>query len=176
MQVITSSSIFHRTQLLPLARARSFARCLARNARFEAVTVEEHLKARGDRRWFVQYRPAAAARQLDLIAAQMDAREARATEQADNYAFLWNTDTGAYDCLNLVSGAVYATTEQECSCPDSAHRGSVVGPCKHSRLLRQQLAAAPAPDPAQEAAEQAAAAAAEAARRARAQADRALWD
>lgn len=142
MKNITSGQVFHRTTLLVQSRALAFARCLDANPLFQSVTVEISARAKSEKRFFVQYHPTSAARQLDLIQGEMDAREERAHQEADNYrlvaGYLWN----------LISGAVYETTDHSCDCPDHQYRGAAVGPCKHIRMVRaglvQTIEAAPA--------------------------------
>lgn len=173
MKRITSNQVFHRTALLTEARAFSFARCIQGNALFQSVTVEISDRAKSEKRYFVQYQPTSTARQLDLLQGQMDAREQRAQGQAGNYrlvaGYVWN----------LTSGDVYETTEHTCDCPDHTFRGAVVGPCKHIRMVRTGLVApleteaAPLPEMVERSSP---VPVMDPERRARAIADRALWD
>lgn len=140
MQVITNAAIYHRTKLMERGRAARFAACLQRNSRFAAVSVQESPTARSDRRFYVQYQPSNTARQLDLTQREMDARAERAQEQAAGY-LIEPSDTGRFAWVCSPSGEVYETTEYSCDCPDHAYRGSAVGPCKHSLMLRNLRAA-----------------------------------
>lgn len=140
MQVISKGAIFHRTQLLEAGPAERFARCLAANPLFDAVTVEESKTAKSERKFFVRFQPASGGRQIALIQAQEQLREQRAQEQASQYLFVLDDSNRYFHCLNLESGQVYETTERSCSCPDHQYRGEAVGPCKHIRLLRSRRA------------------------------------
>lgn len=176
--IVRQGALHHRTQLLTLSRAESFARCLLANPLFAAVAVQESKTAKGERRHFVQYQPASDSRYRELVQVQADTREQRAQQEAAGYLFVQSECRRWFYCWNLVSGDVYETTQQACDCPDFHYRGAALGPCKHMRMLRSGYAnveswaqaSAPTPAPA------AVAIPCDADRRAQAQRDRALWD
>ena len=136
MKSISKGTIAHRTKLMEQDQAERFAQCLLANTRFESVSVETSPTAKSERRFFVRYSPTSNLCQANLIREEMAARAQRAQDEQDHYLFV-RDDSGRYfHTLNMLSGEVYETCHNSCSCADFHYRGSVVGFCKHIRILR----------------------------------------
>lgn len=117
--------IFFRTKLLPCEQAERFARCLSANAtRFCEVDWLLSEKAKGERAYFVQFRPANPDRQWDQIDRQNDARKIRAMDEGACYEFVLDMDGERpfYWTFNPKSGETYQTDAGSCSCPDFVYR------------------------------------------------------
>ena len=137
-----SGKIFFRTKLLPFEQAERFARCLTANAtRFcEAEWILSE-KAKGDKCYFVQFRPANPDRQQEQFGRQDMGRKLRGLEEGPCYEFALDTDSIApfYWIFNPISGETYQTDLFSCSCPDYQFRCRKLahGPvhCKHMHAL-----------------------------------------
>ena len=134
--------VFFRTKLMPFEQAERFARCLTANAtRFCEVDWLLSEKAKGDRAYFVQYRPVNPDRQWEQLERQNTARMFRALDEGPCYEFALDTDGPApfYWIFNPLSGETYQTCSFSCSCPDYEYRCKKLAyagvHCKHMHAL-----------------------------------------
>lgn len=140
--IASDGRIFFRTKLLSAEQAQRFAACLTANAtRFCDVEWLLSEKAKGERAYFVQFRPVNADRQWEQIARQQDARRLRAMEEGACYVFVLDMDSSSpfYWTYNPRSGETYQTDAGSCSCPDFEFRCKKLTHaalyCKHIHAL-----------------------------------------
>jgi hypothetical protein len=136
MNSITNGTISYRTKCLTIDAAGRFAKCLGANARFTDITIENSLRAKGPRAWFVRFAPSNPDRVQDLLDRAQTARARRACEQ--EFTFCLDKDAGRpfFWCWSHSSGEVYETTEHSCNCPDAEFRLKGTGlRCKHQLAL-----------------------------------------
>ena len=140
--VAPDGRIFMRTKLLVIEQAQRFAACLQANeTRFCDVEWMLSEKAKGDRAYFVQFRPKSRDRQWDQYQRQNDARHIRAIEEGACYVFALDIDCSRpfYWIFNPKSGETYQSDSMTCSCPDFEYRCKKIAGygvvCKHIQAL-----------------------------------------
>ena len=140
--IAPDGKIFFRTKLMPFEQAESFARCLTANVtRFCDVDRLLSEKAKGDRCYFVQFRPVNPERQWEQIERQNSARLFRGMDEGPCYIFALDTDGPRpyYWIFNPLSGETYQTDSFGCSCPDYQFRCKKLAhaalQCKHMHAL-----------------------------------------
>jgi len=139
--ILRTGAVAFRTTLLTEARAESFARMLAGNARFEDIEVQESSRAKSERAFFVTFSPSSAARKDLIFMAQWDSRRTKGEGEGADYTF-WPDDdnAGCFWVFNPISGETYTTSIFSCSCPDYLYRASRAGClCKHQHSLSAHL-------------------------------------
>jgi predicted nucleic acid-binding Zn finger protein len=138
MQTLSFAGAAYRTKLLSATQAQRFAACLQANSSFSAVAVEESPRAKSaDRKHFVSYVPANAARRAEMIEREQDARVVRGFTEGSDYVFCLDDSHRFFWCLST-SGEVYEVTSASCSCPDHTFRCKPNGlKCKHQIALRE---------------------------------------
>jgi hypothetical protein len=86
--------VVYRTKCLELEHAARFAKCLGANARFAEIEISESTRAKGERRWIVEFQPANVERQAEMAERQQAAREERAATEGQSYHFVLDKDGG----------------------------------------------------------------------------------
>jgi hypothetical protein len=142
METITQNGrLIFRTKVLSQAQAESFCKALTAHRSFIEVSVEESPRAKGEKRWFVQYLPANLTRQEAMRDRQQSAREERARTQ--QFTFVRDSDHPYYHCLSHATGECYCVTEFSCDCGDATFRCLPNNlSCKHMISLRFAILAA----------------------------------
>ena len=142
MLTLSQRGASYRTKCLTIEAAARFATCLNANARFTEVEIVESQRAKGEARWFVQFLPASAERQAEMLDRQQATRAERAATQG--FTFLLDKDGGRpfYWCHSHTSGEVYevAADASRCGCMDDEWRCRPNGlACKHRLAARAAI-------------------------------------
>src|SRR5579871_638117 len=122
--IANDGRIYFRTRLLTCPQADRFARCLRANAeRFRDVDVSFNPRAKGERAFFVTFRPVNPDRVVEQIDRQQASRQQRADCHGPSYVYALDIDGERpfYWCLSD-SGETYELDSGECSCPDYQYR------------------------------------------------------
>lgn len=131
--ITPKGEVGYRTRLLPQRAAETFARCIGANPQYQNAEVRESPQARGERRWWVFWRPAAD-RRADAIRQQAQAERAdRAAAEAAGYIWVLDDTRRFWHLWNPATGGQYqvALRGETCDCPDYQIRGRAGLRCKH---------------------------------------------
>jgi hypothetical protein len=130
--------ITYRTKLISGQQAESFARALTAHPSFIEVQVEQSPRAKGEKRFYVRYKPTSARCQEAMKDRQQSAREERAKAQL--FTFVRDESGRYHHCLSHQTGNVYEVTTCSCSCEDKVYRAGPAGlRCKHELALQFAL-------------------------------------
>lgn len=128
---LTDGSMVYKTRQMDAGQAERFAKMLAANGNFEAVTLSD-ATAKGKQA--VYFRPTGRKAQETLYAAEQDKRTIAAAEQ--EFIFWKDPDGPGHWCYSVGSGETYRVEAFSCTCPDWVYRCDKAGICcKHQQAL-----------------------------------------